>query len=61
MMEGQAVEIHHMQPKAMGGSNYPINLMALHKECHHQVTYSKDPTLRARFVKLGIVKDTLEQ
>jgi 5-methylcytosine-specific restriction endonuclease McrA len=56
-LEGQEIEIHHKQPKAIGGNESETNLMALHRECHHQVTYSKDLTLKAQFVKQGIIKD----
>ncbi len=56
-MAGQEIEIHHIKPVKAGGTNMPSNLMALHKECHRQVTYTKDLELKARFVKLGILAD----
>lgn len=52
---GDALEMHHIVPKSKKGSNLKHNLMALHRECHRQVTYTKDPMLKARFVELGII------
>lgn len=38
----QAVDIHHIQPRGMGGSKLldtPDNLMALCRSCHHQADF----------------------
>jgi RNA-directed DNA polymerase len=41
IVAGEDLEKHHTLPKRFGGEDRPDNLMALHKECHHQVTYTK--------------------
>lgn len=56
----QMVEIHHILPKKFGGSDLPSNLILLHRECHRQVTMTKDLALKARFVKLGIISEEPE-
>jgi 5-methylcytosine-specific restriction endonuclease McrA len=38
----KAVDIHHIQPRGMGGSKLldtPENLMALCRSCHHQADF----------------------
>lgn len=52
---GHEMDKHHVVPVAKGGSNLKTNLIALHRECHKQVTYTKNPLLKARFVELGII------
>lgn len=61
MMEGQEIETHHIVPQKYGENNSLTNLMVLHQECHRQVTYTRDPTLKARFVNLGVIKHSQEQ
>jgi RNA-directed DNA polymerase len=51
----QVVEMHHILPKKLGGSDQASNLVILHRECHRQVTYTKNPILKARFEQLGII------
>lgn len=41
------LEIHHILARKYGGSNLDSNLIILHKECHKQVTYSKNKKLKA--------------
>jgi len=48
-------EVHHILPKKQGGKDSIKNLLVLHKSCHHQVTYNKNPTLQARFQESGII------
>ena len=38
----RAVDIHHIEPRGMGGSKLldtPENLMALCRECHHEADF----------------------
>lgn len=37
----EKVEIHHVKPKAEGGSDNIRNLMPLHRICHIKVTHDK--------------------
>lgn len=53
--EDQA-EMHHVTPKKLGGADSIKNLIMLHKQCHAQVTHTKDPGLIAQFEKQGILK-----
>lgn len=53
-MERDCIEIHHIQPKKMGGTNDLKNLVALHNFCHKQVTYTKSSFLKAKFQQLGV-------
>lgn len=48
-------EVHHILPKKQGGKDSIKNLLVLHKTCHHQVTYNKNPQLQAKFLELGII------
>jgi RNA-directed DNA polymerase len=49
--------VHHVVPKKLGGSDEIGNLILLHRECHKQVTYSKDPKILARLKSENILKD----
>ena len=49
-------EIHHVIPKAKGGSDKFKNLRLVHKECHYQITYTKNPKLLAAFKDAKIMK-----
>lgn len=49
----ESLEIHHIVPRASGGSDKFKNLLLLHKECHHQVTYTKSKKLQAAFRDSG--------
>jgi len=48
-------EVHHIVPVAEGGNSTLKNLVVLHKECHKQVTYTKDKRLLARFACKNIL------
>jgi RNA-directed DNA polymerase len=52
---GQEMDMHHILAKKFAKELGAENLVALHRECHHQVTYTKDPVLRARFEALGLL------
>lgn len=52
----QEAHIHHIKPKALGGSDALRNLRRLHKACHQQVTHTKSQEQMARFEALGILK-----
>jgi RNA-directed DNA polymerase len=58
---GQNVEIHHILPKKFGGSDHPSNLVVLHRECHRQVTFTKNSDLKARFVQQGVISKEPEE
>jgi 5-methylcytosine-specific restriction endonuclease McrA len=53
----QMIEIHHIKPKKLGGSDKLSNLIALHQQCHRVVTHTKDIRLKAQFEKTGILDD----
>lgn len=55
LQSDQQIDIHHILPKKLGGSNAHKNLIRLHKECHKQVTHTKDKTLIAQFKEKGIL------
>lgn len=57
----EAVEIHHILPKAQGGSNEFENLVLLHSVCHSQVTHRKYPTKLAAFPIHGLIPETKGQ
>jgi len=50
------VEVHHILPKKLGGSDAPTNLLLLHQSCHGQVTRSKSASLRAVWLNKGILR-----
>jgi RNA-directed DNA polymerase len=52
----QQIDLHHIRAKSMGGSDDLTNLVALHRNCHKQVTYTNNPSLLARFKDKGILK-----
>lgn len=56
LLPDQPVEIHHVQPKKLGGSDAYKNLVRLHKECHKQVTHTKNTILLAQFKEKGILQ-----
>lgn len=49
------LEIHHIKAKSEGGSNRLTNLLLLHKDCHQQVTNTKNPKILASFKEAGII------
>ncbi|MFM7710706.1 MAG: group II intron reverse transcriptase/maturase [Ferruginibacter sp.] len=51
----EPLEIHHIVPRASGGSDNFKNLLLLHKECHHQVTNTKSKKLQAAFRDSSII------
>jgi len=54
-LEEEELEVHHVIPKAKGGSNKLNNLKLLHKTCHKSVTNSSDPALLAKYRANGII------
>lgn len=48
------VDLHHVVPRARGGGQ-GSNLVALHRECHRQVTHTHSPSLIARLERLGVL------
>lgn len=52
----QHVDLHHILAKRLGGSDDLTNIVALHRDCHKQVTYTSNPSLLARFKDKGILK-----
>jgi 5-methylcytosine-specific restriction endonuclease McrA len=55
---GQDLDIHHVLPKKLGGTDMVANLILLHRECHKQVTNTKSIVLKAQFRERGIVKSS---
>ena len=55
LLNNEELHMHHIKPKSLGGSHKLNNLLLLHKDCYKQVEYSTDKTLRAAFVKDGII------
>ncbi len=41
------LKVRHVKPRKLGGTDKPSNLRLFHKECHKQVTTSKDENLLA--------------
>lgn len=56
LMPGQELDIHHVLPKKLGGTDSLRNLIILHRECHKQVTNTKNAKLIAQFLEQGILK-----
>lgn len=48
-------EVHHKLARKDGGDESMDNLVLLHKECHSQITYSKNPILRAAWKDVGLI------
>ena len=57
LLPQQQIELHHILAKNLGGSDKDSNLVALHRDCHHQVTYTKNSTLLARFKEKGVLRE----
>lgn len=57
MQPDQQIDLHHILPKKLGGSDAHKNLIRLHKECHKQVTHTKNAKLIAQFKERGILKE----
>lgn len=57
LLNGEKMEVHHIQSRNDGGNDKPRNLLLLHKECHKQITYSKDKQLRAVWIEKGILQN----
>lgn len=53
----EEIELHHIIPKAQGGPETLKNLLFLHKICHANVTFNRNPKLHARYIKLGIISN----
>lgn len=56
LLNGEALEVHHVRSRKDGGSDALSNLLLLHKICHLQVTHCKNPVLLAAFKQKGIIK-----
>jgi RNA-directed DNA polymerase len=52
--KAETLHIHHIVPRAQGGSDNTSNLLAIHDYCHMQITYTKNKTLVAKFKKQGV-------
>lgn len=50
------LKIHHKLAKSKGGKNSLHNLVLLHKECHKQITHTKNEKLIASFKALDIIR-----
>lgn len=55
LLNGEELEVHHVKPRVSGGSDKLSNLILLHKECHKQVTNSKDEKLLALWKSENII------
>lgn len=42
LLPTQELDIHHVLPKKLGGTDKLTNLLLLHRECHKQVTHTKN-------------------
>lgn len=51
------VEVHHIKPRKLGGNDSISNSVALHAECHKQLTHTKSRSLLGRFRKEQILDD----
>jgi len=40
------IELHYIKPKQLGGSDAKSNFIALHKQCHKQVTFCSNEQKR---------------
>lgn len=60
LLPDQPIDIHHILPKKLGGSDAHKNLIRLHKECHKQVTHTKDSVLIAQFKEKGILRSSTQ-
>lgn len=52
----EQIELHHIKPKKLGGNDAVKNLIALHKQCHKQVTHTKSEELLAQFKRIGVLE-----
>lgn len=53
---GEALEVHHIRSRKDGGSDSLRNLLLLHKICHKEITYGKNPAIRASLLARGIIR-----
>lgn len=53
LLNGETLEIHHVIGRKAKNWNATRNLKLLHKLCHEQITYNKDPQTKALFKELG--------
>ena len=51
----EALEIHHIKPILQGGNNELSNLILLHKNCHAQITFTKNPKIIATLKAKGLI------
>ena len=60
----EAVDIHHIIPRGMGGSklrDYPENLIALCRECHEEVERCKEKNKRCYVIHLKNIIKKIEE
>lgn len=57
LINEDALEVHHILSRKLGGKTVIKNLIILHKFCHYQVTYTKDDKISIIFKNKGIIKD----
>jgi hypothetical protein len=57
----KVAELQYTLVKKFGGSDPPSNLVVLHRECHRQVTFTKNSDLKARFVQQGVISKEPEE
>jgi len=57
LLNGEPLEVHHIQSRKRGGKDTLKNLLLLHQFCHKQVTYSKNARLQAAWEEAGLVED----
>ena len=55
LLNGEDLEVHYIFPKKDGVSDKFKNLVLLHKDCHKQVTHSKNKKLKAVWLKQHII------
>lgn len=57
LLNGEKLEVHHVIGRKAKNWNATRNLKLLHKLCHDNVTYSKNPKSIALFKELGLIRE----
>jgi RNA-directed DNA polymerase len=55
-MDGEEMEVDHIIPKEMGGSDAIHNLQLLHRHCHDEKTFS-DTSRRGAYDKRQVAEE----
>lgn len=55
LLADDSLEVHHIMSRKQGGDDKLKNLLLLHKTCHVQITHSKSKSLRASWIKRGLL------